>query len=61
MKKALLLIIGIVILLVAIFLDYFGFNTKPGYGIIQIIGMVVGGALIIFGLVMKSKKAPIEE
>lgn len=55
MKKFWFIIIGVVILLVFLFLDQFGLDTKPGYGLVQIAGMVLGAALIIYGLLGKKK------
>ena len=56
MKKTLFVIVGVVVLLVALFLDHFGLNTKEGFGLVQIAGLVAGAVLILVGLIGKGKK-----
>jgi hypothetical protein len=56
MRKTLFVILGVVVLLVALFLDNFGLPTKEGFGLVQIAGMAVGAALILVGLIGKWKK-----
>ncbi|PKP36450.1 MAG: hypothetical protein CVT98_07895 [Bacteroidetes bacterium HGW-Bacteroidetes-15] len=45
----LIAIIGLIVLLLSIFLDEIGIGSTPGYGLVQIAGMVVGAVMIIYG------------
>lgn len=57
MKNTLIFIVGLVILVLAFILDLIGIpNTKEGFGLVQIIGAVVGGVLLVYGLVKMGKK-----
>ncbi len=56
MKNTLIFIIGIIILVLAVVLDYLGLNTKEGFGLVQIAGVVIGAVLIIVGLIRMGKK-----
>jgi hypothetical protein len=56
MKNTLIFVLGIIILVFAVILDKLGLNTKEGFGLIQIAGVVVGAALIIYGLIKMGKK-----
>lgn len=56
MKNTLIFVLGIIILVLAVILDMLGFNTKEGFGLIQIAGVVVGAILIIYGLIKMGKK-----
>jgi hypothetical protein len=56
MKNTLIFVLGIIVLVFAVILDMLGFNTKEGFGLIQIAGVVVGAVLIIYGLIKMGKK-----
>jgi len=56
MKNTLIFVLGIIILVLASILDMLGLNTKEGFGLIQIAGVVVGAALIIYGLIKMGKR-----
>lgn len=57
MKNTLIFIVGLVILVLALILDLIGIpNTKDGFGLVQIIGAVVGAVLVVYGLVKMGKK-----
>ncbi len=56
MKNFWILFAGVIILLVAVFLDSLGLETKEGFGLVQIGGLVAGAVLILIGLIRKGKK-----
>ena len=62
MRNTWILIVGIIILVISLILDYLGLkNTQEGFGTVQIIGTIVGAILIIIAVVMmlaKKKSAP---
>jgi len=45
------LVIGIIVILVAIFSDRLGLGDVPGFGRAQVLGALIGGILILMGLV----------
>ena len=47
-----LIAVGIVVALVAIFADQIGIGGGKGFGYVQLIGLIVGIALILAGLAM---------
>lgn len=56
MKNTWILLLGLLILIFSLILDMLGLNTKEGFGLVQIIGTVIGAVLVIYGLVMMTKK-----
>lgn len=54
-----LLILGAVILIAAFFADPIGVGIYPKFGIMQIVGVLLGGCAMIFGgMQLRSKKQP---
>jgi hypothetical protein len=53
--KRILLIIGTLILLFSVLVDFLGIGY-PGFGYLQITGSVVGVVIVIIGLVIKKKE-----
>ena len=47
-------------LLVALFLDHFGLNSKEGFGLVQIAGLVAGAVLILVGHIGKGRKKALQ-
>ncbi|HRZ42494.1 MAG TPA: hypothetical protein P5228_07315 [Bacteroidales bacterium] len=56
MKKFWFILAGVIVVVGSVFLDQFGLNTKEGFGLVQIAGLVVGAVLILVGLIVKGKK-----
>jgi hypothetical protein len=48
-NSLLIAILGLVVILLSIFLDEIGIGSTPGYGLVQIAGMIVGAAMVIYG------------
>jgi hypothetical protein len=44
------LVVGVLLVLLSIFADSLGVGGKPGFGYKQTIGLVIGVALVAFGL-----------
>jgi hypothetical protein len=55
MKNTWILLLGLLILIFSLVLDMLGMNTKEGFGLVQILGTVIGAVLIIYGIVMMRK------
>lgn len=49
LNSFLISILGLVILLLSIFLDEIGIGSTPGYGLVQIAGMIVGATMVVYG------------
>lgn len=56
MKNTLLIIIGILLMILFVILDFLPFNTKEGFGLVQIAGTAIGAILVILGAVKVFKK-----
>lgn len=56
MNKKTLLIVGIIILVISLITDFIGIGIKPGFGIVQISGVIIGIILIIVGITGKKSK-----
>lgn len=48
-NSLLIAILGLVVFLLSLFLDEIGIGSTPGYGLVQIAGMIVGAAMVIYG------------
>lgn len=54
-RGVLLLVVGVLVLLVSLLADTFGFGTGGGMGWKQITGAIVGLVIALFGVVTLSK------
>jgi hypothetical protein len=48
-NSLLIAILGLVVILLSVFLDEIGIGSTPGYGLVQIAGMIVGAIMVIYG------------
>ncbi len=55
--KKILMIIGALILIFFVFIDYLGIGD-PGFGYRQIIGAGIGLIIVIIGIALKRKESP---
>lgn len=51
-----LLVIGIVILILSLAVDFIGLGAHRGFGYYQIIGIIVGAIAIVVGLILSLRK-----
>jgi len=51
-----ILTVGFIITLVSVLADIIGYGTFDEFGVLQILGTVAGGALIILGIIIKVGK-----
>ncbi len=50
------LVVGTVILVLSLVTDLIGIGRPPGFGVIQIAGIVVGACVVVVALLMTFKK-----